>query len=204
MPGRNKKTKLPKEVLRAGKKAGRRASRILGEFKEFISRGNVTDMAMGVIVGSAFTAIARSFADDVLMPLMGTLMGGIDLTDLSFTVKSLFFSDYSVTVAYGRFLQAIVGFFIIAVSVFFMVKMLNVIRRRNAVEEPSEPEEHILLLSEIRDLLKGGISVTMEEGEQLSLFTDEDSNEPDSAKPEESPATVLDSGVAPSENKSND
>ena len=148
------------DVLKAGKKAGRKAGKVAGEFKEFISRGNVTDMAVGIIVGSAFTAIARSFADDVLMPLMGLLMGGIDLTRLSFTINSLIFREYSVTIAYGNFLQAIVGFFIIAVSVFFMVKGLNIVRRKKdeTPEDISDTERQLALLTEIRDLLQSSVN----------------------------------------------
>jgi len=154
---KNNLTDLPDNVVKTGKKAGR----VVGEFKEFISRGNVTDMAVGIIVGSAFTAIARSFADDVLMPLIGIFLGGIDLTGLSFTFNSFIFRDYSVTVQYGNFLQAIVGFFIIAISVFFIVKMLNGVRRRLVHEEEpkeEEPTAEVVLLTEIRDLLKPATS----------------------------------------------
>ena len=146
---------LPEDALKAGKKAGRKAGETINEFKEFISRGNVTDLAVGVIVGTSFTAIVNALAHDVLMPLIGTLMGGIDLTELSFTVNSPIFADYSVTIAYGKFLQAVVTFLIIAVSVFFMIKVLNVIRRKkDEEEEAGEPDKQIALLTEIRDLLR--------------------------------------------------
>jgi len=151
---------LPDNVVKTGKRAGK----VVGEFKEFISRGNVTDMAVGIIVGSAFTAIARSFADDVLMPLIGIFLGGIDLTGLSFTFNSFVFPDYSVTIKYGNFLQAIVGFFIIAISVFFIIKTLNTIRSKLVHEEEPqaepEPTAEVLLLTEIRDLLKGTATET--------------------------------------------
>ena len=152
---KNKKANLSEDMRKAGKKARKKAGKVAGEFKEFISRGNVTDMAVGVIVGTSFTAIVNSLANDIITPLMGLLMGGIDLTSLSFTVKSLIFRDLSVTVVYGNFLQAIVRFFIIALCVFFMVKALNAVRRKKdeTPEEP-EPDEQILLLGEIRDLLR--------------------------------------------------
>jgi large conductance mechanosensitive channel len=161
----NKTAKLPNDMLKAGKSAGK----VIGEFKEFISRGNVTDMAVGIVVGTAFTAIVRSLADDVITPLIGLLMGGIDLTELSITINSLFFTDYSVTINYGNFFQSVVSFFIIAVCVFFMVKALNTFRRKKLPELP-KPEAQVILLTEIRDLLCNGSPVTLSEGEQLSLF----------------------------------
>ncbi|MCL1904266.1 MAG: large-conductance mechanosensitive channel protein MscL [Oscillospiraceae bacterium] len=147
---------------------------MVGEFKEFISRGNVTDLAVGVIVGTAFTAIVNSLANDILMPLIGTFMGGIDLTKLSFTVNSFIFRDYSVSIAYGKFLQAVVTFLIIAVSVFFMVKMLNILRRKKDTEEPPKPDPQVLLLTEIRNLLKN-IEQSTVYGEQLT-FNDTENN----------------------------
>ena len=169
--GKRKKKQLnhlPEGALEAGKKAGKKAVNIIGEFKEFISRGNVTDLAVGVIVGTSFTAIVNSLANDVLMPLIGTLMGGIDLTQLAFTVNSFIFRDYSVSIAYGKFLQSVVTFLIIAVSVFFMVKMLNILRRKKDTEDPPKPDPQVLLLTEIRDLLRDGQRIS-EEGEQLSF-----------------------------------
>jgi len=145
---------IPENVLKTGKKAGKRAGKVAGEFKEFISRGNVTDMAVGIIVGSAFTAIARSFADDVLMPLLGIFMGGIDLTLMSFTFKSFIFPDFGVTIKYGNFLQSIVGFFIVAISVFFMIKALNIVRRKKDFADEPEESAQLVLLTEIRDLLR--------------------------------------------------
>jgi len=169
---------LPDEVIEAGeiakeacKKAGKRASKIVAEFKEFISRGNVTDMAVGIIVGTAFTATVNSIVNDVVMPLIGLILGGIDLTTLSATVNSPFFADLSVTVEYGLFLQSVVSFLVIAICVFFMVKTLNAFRRRIAPpppEKPAKPDEHIVLLTEIRDLL-GGVRPTIEDDGQLTF-----------------------------------
>ncbi|MCL1867268.1 MAG: large-conductance mechanosensitive channel protein MscL [Oscillospiraceae bacterium] len=155
---RSQKPTLPGNVLKTGKKAGRHASRVVGEFKEFISRGNVTDMAVGIIVGTSFTAIVNSLVGDVITPLVGIVLGGIDVSTRSVTLQSPFFEDLSVTVAYGKFLQSVISFFIIAVCVFFMVKTLNAIRRRVTPEQDSQEEKpdpaDIALLTEIRDLLK--------------------------------------------------
>ena len=157
---RNKKNKNHFDVLEEGKKAGRKARTVLCEFKEFISRGNVTDMAVGIIVGTAFTAIINSLVNDIVTPLFGLFIGGIDFSTLSFTVNSFIFPEHSVTVAYGEFLQALFSFFVIAICVFFMVKMINAFRRKKTPEQPApaKPEEHIVLLTEIRDLLKGDYS----------------------------------------------
>ena len=155
---KKKKNNIPilhEDVLEAGKKAGKKVGKVAGEFKEFISRGNVTDMAVGVIVGTSFTAIVNSLANDVITPLLGLLIGGIDLTKLSVTINSFVFPDFSVKIAYGEFLQAVFRFFIIAVCVFFMVKTLNAIRRKkDTSEEENKPDAQTLLLTEIRDLLK--------------------------------------------------
>jgi len=144
-------------MKKSGKKREKlieRAGRIPGEFKEFISRGNVTDMAVGIIVGAAFTAIVKSLADDIITPLVGLLIGAIDFSSLSVTVQSMFFPNYSVTLAYGKFLQSIVSFFITAVCVFFLVKTLNAFRRKKEEPPPPKPDEKTELLKEIRDLLR--------------------------------------------------
>jgi len=165
-----KKAHIGDDVLEVGKKAGKKAGRVIGEFKEFISRGNVTDMAVGIIVGASFTAIVNSLVKDVITPLMGVLIGGIDLSTLSVTLTSPFFTGLDVVIEYGKFAQSIISFFIIAVCVFFMVKAMNIFRRKN--EKPPEPpkvDPQIVLLTEIRDALRGESSVE-DEGEQLTLF----------------------------------
>ena len=197
-------SELPDDVLKAGKKAGKRFSKVIDEFKEFISRGNVTDLAVGVIVGTSFTAIVNALAHDVLMPLMGLLIGGIDLTSLSFTVNSFIFANFSVTVAYGKFLQAVVTFLIIAISVFFMVKALNIIRRKKPDESP-KPDAQVLLLSEIRNLLRDGCLV-IDDGEFKQLTFDEldktDDSETPSPSYKRSSATLCPLPCAPSKSKS--
>jgi large conductance mechanosensitive channel len=152
-PLKKKMSKSEKALLKASKKASKKAGKIVAEFKEFISRGNVTDMAVGIIVGTAFTAIVSSLVGDVITPLIGLLIGGIDFSQLSVKVTSPLFPDYTVTLAYGKFLQSVLSFFIIAICVFFMVKALNVFKRKK--EEPEKkPDPQVVLLTEIRDLLK--------------------------------------------------
>ena len=124
---------------------------MLKEFKEFIARGNVIDLAVGVIIGSAFGKIVTSVVDDLLMPLIGILLGGVDFTSLSFKIKD-------ATITYGNLIQNIIDFLIIAICIFFMVKALSKLTKKEkeeeAVEEAPKKEENTVLLEEIRDLLK--------------------------------------------------
>ena len=119
------------------------------EFKDFISKGNVFDMAIGVIIGGAFGKIVTSLVDNILMPLIGVLIGGHDFTSLSFKVKD-------ATVEYGVFIQNVVDFLIVALCIFVVVKAMNSFKKKEE-ERPSEPpklSEEVLLLREIRDSLK--------------------------------------------------
>lgn len=129
---------------------------MLKEFKEFISRGNVLDMAVGVVIGGAFTAIVNSLVGDILMPIIGGITGGMD-----FTSYVAHIGDASIN--YGAFIQAIINFLIVAWVIFMIVKAANAMRakadalraKEEAVaEEPAQPSEDILLLREIRDSLK--------------------------------------------------
>jgi large conductance mechanosensitive channel len=118
------------------------------EFKEFAMKGNVMDMAVGVIVGGAFGKIVTSLVDDVLMPIVGMLLGGVDFAKLSVSVRD-------ATIVYGAFLQAVVDFLIIALVIFILVKNVNKLKKEEpAEEEPEETPADIALLTEIRDLLK--------------------------------------------------
>lgn len=119
------------------------------EFKEFAMRGNIVDLAVAFILGAAFTAIVNSLVNDIFMPLLGILIGGINFSDLSVSVLD-------VEVAYGNFIQEIVTFLLIAFALFMMVKVINRLKREKAVEETPEPElsREEQLLAEIRDLLK--------------------------------------------------
>lgn len=126
---------------------------MLKEFREFINRGNVVDLSVGVIVGGAFGKIVSSLVDNVLMPIIGIVIGGIDFSNLSITYKD-------ANIAYGLFLQNVIDFLIIAFCIFLLVKFLNKITRKKSTEEKStepvapKPSEEVLLLTEIRDLLK--------------------------------------------------
>ena len=135
------------------------------EFKEFISKGNVMDMAVGLVTGSAFTAIVTSLVNDVIMPLIGLLVGGLNFSDLKVVLKAATEEAEAVTLNYGAFIQAVVNFLIVAFVIFLVVKAMNKMRaaaeslkkkeEEAAVEEaPAEPSEDIKLLTEIRDLLK--------------------------------------------------
>jgi len=121
---------------------------MLSEFKDFIAKGNVMDMAVGIIMGAAFTAIVTSLVDDIITPLIGIFMGGVDFSGLSFGVGDALFT-------YGNFIMAIINFLIIAWVVFLLVKGVNRMKKaeEEAEEEPAGPSETDLL-SEIRDLLQ--------------------------------------------------
>lgn len=122
------------------------------EFKEFISRGNVLDLAVGVIIGGAFGKIVTSLVDDIIMPFIGLIIGGLDFSGLSIVIGK-------ATIKYGMFIQNVVNFLIIAFSVFMIVKAVNKVRRikqeKKEEEEVAEaPSKEEALLAEIRDLLK--------------------------------------------------
>lgn len=120
----------------------------VSDFKVFISRGNVVDMAVGVIVGGAFGKIVSSLVNDILMPIIGVLLGGLNFSDLSIKVGD-------ATVKYGSFVQTIIDFLIISFSIFLMIKLFEKFKKK---EEPKKEEtkksDEVLLLEEIRDLLK--------------------------------------------------
>ena len=123
--------------------------KIFKEFKEFISKGNVIDMAVGVIIGSAFSKIVTSLVNDIIMPLIGIIIGGLDFSSLSIKIKDS-------EILYGSFIQNIVDFLIIAACIFTVIKILNKFKKQKPIEEPKKTEtpEDIKLLTEIRDLLK--------------------------------------------------
>lgn len=125
---------------------------MIKEFKEFISRGNVIDLAVGVIIGGAFGKIVTSLVNDVIMPLIGIISGGLDFKNWNYTVGN-------AKIAVGSFIQSLVDFFIIAVCIFIIIKILGKFKKKKKepvvtiVAEP-EPSKEELLLTEIRDLLK--------------------------------------------------
>ena len=120
---------------------------MLKEFRDFINRGSVIDLAVAVIIGAAFTAIVTSLVDDIIMPIIGVLLGGVDFTSLAITIGE-------ATIAYGNFIQAIINFLIIAFVIFMMVKGINKASGAKEEEEAPAGPSSEELLSEIRDLLK--------------------------------------------------
>lgn len=148
--------KLDKEQLNLKKV---KEVKVIKEFREFISRGNVIDMAVGIIVGTAFTAIVNSMVKDILTPVIGFLMGGVNFEDLKWVITPATETAAEVSLNYGMFIQKIVEFLIISLSVFILVKVLNMLRRKRTKQEeekkePPKPSDEVLLLTEIRDLLK--------------------------------------------------
>ena len=123
---------------------------MLKEFRDFISKGNVLDLAVAVIIGAAFGKIVTSFVNDILMPPIGILLGGVDFKDLHIVLKG------SVTMNYGMFIQNIIDFLIIALCVFLVVKVANNLskKKEDAPAVPAAPTKDQELLTEIRDLLK--------------------------------------------------
>jgi large conductance mechanosensitive channel len=129
---------------------------ILQEFREFAVKGNVVDMAVGIIIGAAFGKIVSSFVGDVIMPPLGILIGGINFTDLAFILKDAVGETPAVTLNYGRFIQTLVDFTIVAFAIFIMVKGINTMKKKaaEAPPVPPAPTREELLLAEIRDILK--------------------------------------------------
>ncbi|MCR4805023.1 MAG: large-conductance mechanosensitive channel protein MscL [Clostridia bacterium] len=125
---------------------------MMKEFKAFISRGNVMDMAVGIIIGGAFTAIVSSLVADIITPIIGMILGGVDFTALAITVGS-------AQLTYGNFIQAIINFLLVAWVLFMIVKAMNKMKKKEEEKPaepaaPAEPPEDIVLLREIRDALK--------------------------------------------------
>jgi large conductance mechanosensitive channel len=129
---------------------------MMKEFKEFAVRGNVVDMAVGIVIGAAFGKIVSSFVGDVIMPPIGVLLGGVDFSNLAFTVKEAVGDAPAVVISYGKFIQTIIDFVIIAFSIFLVIKGINSLKRKEeqAPQAPAEPPAQEVLLAEIRDLLK--------------------------------------------------
>ena len=119
---------------------------MIKEFKEFISKGNVTDLAIAVVLGAAFTAIVNSLVNDIIMPIIGLIIGGKSFENLSITVGD-------AVIKYGMFIQSIINYILISLVVFMIIKSLNKFKKKKE-EEPEKPSEEVMLLTEIRDLLK--------------------------------------------------
>jgi len=129
---------------------------MMQEFKTFAMKGNVVDMAVGIIIGAAFGKIVSSFVADVIMPPIGLLIGGVDFSSLAITLKQAVGETPAVTLGYGKFIQTVVDFVIIAFAIFIVIKGMNSLKRKEekAPASPPPPSKQEILLAEIRDLLK--------------------------------------------------
>lgn len=129
---------------------------MMSEFKSFAMRGNVVDMAVGIVIGGAFGKIVSSFVADVLMPPIGMLMGGVDFKDLSVVIQEAAGDVAAVTINYGAFIQTVVDFIIIAFAIFMVIKAMNKMKKKEeeAPAAPPKPSAEVELLTEIRDSLK--------------------------------------------------
>jgi len=129
---------------------------IASEFKEFASRGNVIDLAVGVVIGGAFGSITNSLVQDIIMPPIGMVLSGINFADIVTTLKQAGPDGKgAVVLSWGKFIQAIINFLIIAMAMFAVVKAINTMKRRQEeAPPPPEPTDEVKLLTEIRDALK--------------------------------------------------
>ena len=129
---------------------------MIQEFKEFAVKGNVVDMAVGIIIGAAFGKIVSSFVADVIMPPLGVLIGGVDFSGLASTLKEAAGDVPAVVLGYGTFIQTVVDFTIVAFAIFIAIKAMNTLKRKEeeAPAAPPAPSAEVVLLEEIRDLLK--------------------------------------------------
>jgi len=129
---------------------------MMSEFKSFAMRGNVVDMAVGIVIGGAFGKIVSSFVNDVLMPPIGMLMGGVDFGDLAVTLQEASGDVAAVTLNYGSFIQTVIDFVIIAFAIFMVIRAMNNMKKKEeeAPAAPPKPSAEEVLLTEIRDALK--------------------------------------------------
>ena len=129
---------------------------VMKEFREFAVKGNVVDMAVGIIIGAAFGKIISSFVGDVIMPPIGVLVGGVDFSNLSFILREAVDKNPAVVISYGKFIQTVVDFTIVAFAIFMAVKAINSLKKQEAAAPaaPAAPSNQEVLLTEIRDLLK--------------------------------------------------
>lgn len=133
---------------------------MIKEFKEFIARGNVFDMAVGIVMGAAFTAIVNSAVADLVMPIVGVLTSGVDFGDKFIALNGETYATLAAakaagapTLTYGIFVNAVINFLIVSIVIFMMIKQVNRLKKKEAAA-PAEPPAEVLLLTEIRDLLK--------------------------------------------------
>lgn len=129
---------------------------LISEFKQFAMRGNVVDLAVGVVIGAAFGKIVSALVSGIIMPVIGVLVGGVNFADLAITLKPAADGGEAVLLQYGLFVQSTVDFVIIAFAIFIAIKLINKMQRKQeeAPPAPAEPSAEVKLLSEIRDALK--------------------------------------------------
>ena len=133
--------------------------KFMTEFREFAMRGNVVDMVVGIIIGAAFGKIVSSFVADIVMPPLGMALGGVDFSDLAITLQAATEGVAAVTLNYGKFIQTVVDFLIVAMAIFVAIRVMNRLKRKEeakpaAPPPPPEPSAEEKLLTEIRDILK--------------------------------------------------
>ncbi|MDO7596188.1 MAG: large-conductance mechanosensitive channel protein MscL [Pseudomonadota bacterium] len=128
----------------------------VSEFKSFAMKGNVVDMAVGIIIGVAFGKIVASLVRDVIMPPIGVLVGGVDFSELAYIIQEAQGEAVAVAINYGLFIQSIVDFLIVAFAIFMAIKVMNSLKKKEeaAPAAPAKPSTEVVLLTEIRDLLK--------------------------------------------------
>ena len=128
----------------------------VSEFKSFAMKGNVVDMAVGIIIGAAFGKIVASLVRDVIMPPIGVLVGGVNFSELAYIIQEAQGEAAAVAINYGLFIQSIVDFLIVAFAIFMAVKVMNSLKKKEeaAAAAPAKPSTEVVLLTEIRDLLK--------------------------------------------------
>lgn len=130
--------------------------KLISDFKAFAMKGNAIDMAVGIIIGAAFGKIVSSLVGDILMPPIGVLLGGVDFSALAATIKAANGTEPAVVIGYGKFIQSIIDFVIIAFSIFMLIKFVTKMQKKKAETPaaPPAPTKEELLLTEIRDILK--------------------------------------------------
>lgn len=161
-----------KSLKDGGVAALKKTGGFITEFKEFISKGNVMDLAVGMIIGAAFTAIVNSLVNDIIMPFMGMIMAGINFTTLGVTIPW----GNKPFIAFGNFIQNIITFLLTALCIFIMIKVINAFKRKKE-EEPVAPAakpDDVVLLEEIRDLLKAQSGIDDETKEAVASAVTEE------------------------------
>lgn len=130
--------------------------KMLQEFRAFAFKGNMIDMAVGIIIGAAFGRVVQSLVNDIIMPPIGVAVGGVDFSELSIVVKEAVGETAAVTVGYGAFIQTLVDFLIVALAIFVAIRVINSMQRKEeeAPATPAPPSEELVVLREIRDALK--------------------------------------------------